>query len=138
MDGKIENIEEKAKENTFFRHVLETGDYSQVVLMSIAPGGEIGEEIHKDTDQILYLVDGEGKAVINGDEQPFKKSDLILVKAGTKHNFINTGKEDLKIITIYAPPHHAGGTIHKTKEEADKAVENPKAGALPADPYENM
>lgn len=118
----IKNIENKAKENTFFRHVLENGNHCQVALMSIAPGGEIGEEIHKDNDQILYLVEGEGKAVINADEQPFSPGDLILVKAGTSRNFINNGTSDLKIITIYSPAHHPAGTIHKTKEEADKAT----------------
>lgn len=138
MDGMIKDIKDKAKENTFFRHVLETGDWAQVVLMSIPAGGEIGEEVHEATDQVLYLVEGNGKAVIDGDEQPFDEGDLILVKEGTKHNFINTGDEDLKIITIYSPPHHPGGTIHKTKEEADKAVEYPKAGALPVEPNENI
>ncbi|MBI2086191.1 cupin domain-containing protein [Candidatus Daviesbacteria bacterium] len=118
----IKDIEEKAKQNTFFRHVLENGEHSQVVLMSIAPQGEIGEETHPDNDQILYLVEGDGKAVINGEEQPFEEDDLILVKAGTKHNFINTGNEDLKIITIYAPAHHPAGTIYKTKTEADQAT----------------
>jgi mannose-6-phosphate isomerase-like protein (cupin superfamily) len=89
--------------------------------MSIPVGGEIGEETHTDTDQVLYLVDGEGSVVLNKKEQPFNKNDLVLVKAGTLHNFINKGTKPLKIITTYAPPHHPSGTIHKTKEEADNA-----------------
>lgn len=121
MDGMIEDIKEKCKQNTFFRHVLETGKHTQVVLMSIAPGGEIGEEVHSDNDQVLYLVEGEGKAIVGGDEQPFQEGDLILITAGMRHNFINIGDEDLKIITTYSPPHHPQGTIHKTKQEADQA-----------------
>lgn len=121
MQGLIKDIKGKTKENTYFRHVLETGDHTQVVIMSIPPGGEIGAEAHPDNDQILYLVDGEGKVVLNGEESEYTKGDLVLVKAGTKHNFINTGDEDLKIITTYSPPHHPQGTIHKTKEEAATA-----------------
>lgn len=121
MKGYIENIKNKSLENTNFRQVLETGKYTQIVVMSIAPGEEIGTETHTDTDQILYFVEGEGKAVLNGEEKPFKKDDIFLVQAGTEHNFVNTGVTDLKIITAYSPPHHSEGTIHKTKEEAEKA-----------------
>ena len=78
-------------------------------------------ETHPDNDQVLYFVDGEGKAILSGEEAVIKKGDLVLVKAGTEHNFINTGDEDLKIITTYSPPHHPAGTIHKTKEEASQA-----------------
>jgi mannose-6-phosphate isomerase-like protein (cupin superfamily) len=88
--------------------------------MSIPPGGDIGEETHADTDQVLYLVNGEGKVVLNGEKHTFKKHDLVLVNAGTKHNFINTGEEDMKIITMYSPPHHPPGTIHKTKADAEQ------------------
>lgn len=121
MQGLIEDIEEKAKENEFFRQVLETGENTQVVIMSIPPGGEIGSEVHPDNDQVLFLVDGEGTVILNGEESTFKKGDLVLVKAGTEHNFITEGDEPMKIITTYSPPHHAHGTVHKTKEEADQA-----------------
>ena len=121
MKGFIHDISDKALKNSYFRQVLETGKNTQIVVMSIVPGGEIGEEVHTDNDQVLYFVEGEGKAVLAGEEINFKKDDVILVKAGTRHNFINTGKSDLKIITAYSPPHHPEGTIHKTKEEADKA-----------------
>lgn len=121
MNGYIADIEDKARENTNFRTVLETGEHAQIVVMSIPPGGEIGEETHEDTDQVLYFVEGEGKAVLDGKEVAFDDEDIFLVKAGTRHNFVNTGDEDLKIITVYSPPHHAPGTVHKTKGEADKA-----------------
>lgn len=117
----IHDIREKAKENTYFRQVLSTGEHTQVVVMSILPKEEIGEEVHTDNDQVLYFVEGTGNAVIEGEEKPFSENDIFLVKAGTRHNFINTGEKDLKIITAYSPPHHPDGTIHKTKEEASKA-----------------
>lgn len=121
MKSFIGDVSAKAKENSYFRQVLETGNHTQIVIMSIKPGEEIGEEIHPENDQMLYFVEGQGKAVLEGEEVVFDKDDIFLVKAGTKHNFINTGAIDLKIITSYSPPHHPSGTIHKTKEEADKA-----------------
>ena len=121
MKGDIHDISEKARENTYFRQVLETGEHTQIVVMSIPAGGEIGEEVHEDTDQVLYFASGEGKAILNDEEKSVGKDDIVLVNAGTRHNFINTGTSDLKIITAYSPPHHPPGTIHKTKEEADKA-----------------
>lgn len=121
MQGLIEDIKEKAKENTFFRQVLETGEHTQIVIMSIPPGGEIGEEVHSDSDQVLYLVEGEGEVVLNDEKSPYKEGDIVLVRAGTKHNFVNSGDEDLKIITTYSPPHHPQGTIHESKADADKA-----------------
>lgn len=121
MKGFVENILAQAKQNSYFRQVLETGKHTQVVIMSIPPGGEIGEEVHDGTDQVLYLIEGEGKVVLNGEEKAYKAGDIVLVHEGTRHNFINTGTIDLKIITTYSPPHHPAGTIHKTKEEAEKA-----------------
>lgn len=121
MKGLIPNVKDAAKQNKNFRHVLVTGKHTQVVIMSIPPGGEIGEEVHPDNDQILYLVKGEGEVRIDGERRAFRKHDLVLVEAGEKHNFINKGQEDMKIITTYSPPHHPEGTVHRTKEEADKA-----------------
>lgn len=121
MAAFIHDIKDKAKDNTFFRQVLSTGEHTQIVVMSIPVGEDIGEETHTDNDQVLYFVGGKGKAVLNGEEIPFAKDDIFLVKAGTLHNFINTGDEDLKIITAYSPPHHPDGTIHKTKADAAKA-----------------
>lgn len=119
MQGVIEDINGKVIANTYFRQVLETGKNTQVVIMSIPANGEIGSEVHEENDQILYLVHGEGRVVLNGEEKPFRQGDLVLVKAGTKHNFITAGSESMKIITTYSPPHHPEGTIHKTKEEAE-------------------
>ena len=121
MKGDIHDISEKARENTYFRQVLETGEHTQIVVMSIPAGGEIGEEVHEDTDQVLYFASGEGKAILNDEEKSVGKDDIVLVNAGTRHNFINTGTSDLKIITAYSPPHHPPATIHKTKAEADAA-----------------
>lgn len=119
--GLISGIQQKALDNTFFRQVLENGTHAQVVIMSIPPGGEIGAETHTDNDQVLYLVSGEGKVILNNIESPYKAGDIVLVNAGTQHNFVNTGVSDMKIITTYSPPHHPAGTVHKTKEEADRA-----------------
>lgn len=121
MKGYIHDVKDQALDNDNFRKVLETGKNTQIVVMSIPPGGEIGEEVHDDTDQVLYFVQGSGKAVLEGEEKEVKKDDIVLVHQGTKHNFVNNGQEDLKIITAYSPPHHPEGTVHKTKEEADKA-----------------
>ena len=121
MRGLIKNIKEKAKENTYFRQVLETGEKTQIVIMSISPGGEIGMEVHEKEDQVLYLLEGSGKVILNNEEETYEQGDIVLVRHDTHHNFINTGDEDLKIITTYSPPHHPDGTIHKTKEDADNA-----------------
>lgn len=110
------NIFELAIQNNFFRKEIVTGPHSQVVLMSIAPGEDIGEEIHK-VDQILIFVKGNGQAVINGVASEIHINHLVFVPAGTKHNFINTGKEDLKLFTIYAPAQHKPGTLEKIKTE---------------------
>lgn len=121
MKGLISNVKERAKHNHFFREVLETGKHTQVVIMSIPPGGEIGEEVHKENDQVLYCVKGEGDVFLDGLRHAYRKHDMVLVNAGVKHNFVNTGEDEMKIITTYSPPHHPEGTVHKTKEEADNA-----------------
>lgn len=112
------NIIDLAKKNTFFRHVLFTTAHSQVVVMSVPAGGELGEEVHK-VDQLLFFVLGDGKAVLNDEPSEVHPNHLVVVPAGTKHNFINTGSTDLKLFTIYAPPQHRQGVIDKTKKEAD-------------------
>lgn len=117
----IKNILGKAKDNQYFRQVLATGKMVQVVIMSIPPGGEIGEKIHPDNDQTLLLADGAGQVVLDGQAADFQAGDLVLVPAGTKHNFITKGEAPMKIVTTYSPPHHPDGTVHKTKAEADAA-----------------
>ena len=116
-----EDIVKRAKANTYFRAVLATGPHSQIVVMSIPPGGEIGEETHDDVDQTLVFVEGEGQAILDGKNSIVSTNRLVHVPAGTRHNFVNTGKSDLRLYTIYAPPEHKPGTVHKTKAEADAA-----------------
>jgi mannose-6-phosphate isomerase-like protein (cupin superfamily) len=115
------DVVDAAKQNTDFRRVLTTGSFSQIVVMSIDPGSEIGEEVHDDVDQTLVFVDGSGEAVLEGKSSPVTPGDLVFVPAGTRHNFVNNGSEPLKLWTLYAPPEHPDGTVHVTKEEADAA-----------------
>ena len=114
----VEDVKRLTKQNTYFRRVLHTGNHSQIVAMSISVGNDIGDEIHPTTDQILYIIDGEGEVVINGERRRIEEHDIIFVPAGASHNIINVDDEDLKLFTVYAPPEHPDGTIHKTKEEA--------------------
>ena len=115
------DIAEQAQRNTFFRQVLSTGQHSQVVVMCIPPGGEIGHEVHKTVDQVLIFVEGVGEAILDGERGPVLPGRLVFVPAGTDHNFINTGSVDMRLYTIYAPPEHAPGTVHRTKADADEA-----------------
>jgi mannose-6-phosphate isomerase-like protein (cupin superfamily) len=104
-----------------FRRVLWTGGHTQLVIMTIPPGGEIGEEVHEDIDQILTFVSGTGEARVAGEKKEVVSGDLVVVPAGTKHNFVNTGPNPLVLYTVYGPPDHADGAVHRTKEEADAA-----------------
>ena len=113
-----EDIVKKAKGNKYFREVLSTGPHSQVVVMSIPPGGDIGEETHDDVDQILVFVQGEGQAILDGKKGKVEANRLVHVPAGMRHNFVNSGKSDMRLYTVYAPPEHKPGTIHKTKADA--------------------
>jgi mannose-6-phosphate isomerase-like protein (cupin superfamily) len=110
-----------ARSNDAFRREVVTGDHEQVVVMTIPPGGEIGEEVHDSTDQVLVFVDGQGEAQLDGRSSEIGTNDLVFVRAGTRHNFINRGDGPLRLITIYAPPEHEPGTVHQTKAEADAA-----------------
>lgn len=112
------NITQLAKENAWFRKEVVTGENSQVFLMSINPGEDIGVETH-DVDQTLVFVSGTGKAILNGTEEPIAADDLFFVPAGTEHNFVNTGTEPLKLFTVYAPNEHVAGTNHETKADAE-------------------
>lgn len=113
-----EDIKKLTKENTNFRKVLHTGMHCQIVAMCIPVGGDIGEEIHGTVDQILFFVDGEGQAILDGEIREVEEHDVVFVPAGVRHNFKNTGDEELKLFTVYAPPEHPDGTIHKTKDDA--------------------
>jgi len=114
------DIAKQAMDNTDFRRVLFTNKHSQVVLMSVEPGDDIGEETHE-VDQILYFVDGEGEAKLGAKTSKVHAGSLASVPAGTLHNFTNTGDKPLKLYTIYAPPEEEPGTVHKTKAEAEEA-----------------
>lgn len=115
------DIVQAARDNDAFRREVITGQHEQVVVMTIPPGGEIGEEVHDDTDQVLAFVDGEGEAILDGETSAIGPNDLVFVRAGTRHNFVNTGSQPLRLLTIYAPPEHEPGTVHQTKEDADAA-----------------
>lgn len=120
----IVDIENAAEANTNYRTALWTGEYLQVTLMSIPVGGDIGLEVHPDTDQFLRIEEGEGTVQMGNQqnnltiEQRVEEDSAIMVPAGTWHNITNTGNEPLKLYTIYAPPHHPFGTVESTKEEA--------------------
>jgi mannose-6-phosphate isomerase-like protein (cupin superfamily) len=113
------DVQRLASENTDFRRVLRTAQHSQLVLMSVPAGGEIGQETHDSTDQILVFVGGSGHAVFGSDRRAVAAGDVVVVPAGTPHNFLADTGQALKLFTIYAPPHHRPGTIHHTKADAD-------------------
>lgn len=117
-NGYVSNIEKLTLESDVFRKVLYTAEHSQLVLMSLLPGEEIGEEIH-DVDQFLRIEKGSGAAVLNGISHDITDGSAILVPAGTKHNVINGNDGPMKLYTLYSPPHHRDGVIHKTKAEAE-------------------
>ncbi len=118
MKGYIANIEDVTKENDNFRKVLYTGKNSQLVVMSIAPGDEIGEEVH-DLDQFIRIEAGEGKAILDGVEHEIEDDFAIVVPAGASHNVINTSVDKpLKLYTVYSPPEHKDNIIHRTREDA--------------------
>lgn len=133
-----DNYKKLAKNNTNFRQVLKTGQYSQVVAMSLPAGGDIGEEVHQTTDQIFITVDGRGEAIVADETRPIEKKELVFVPAGTTHNIKNTGHEDLKLITIYAPPAHPDGEVQATKEASDATTdESSSASGEPAEATED-
>ncbi|MDW5329764.1 cupin domain-containing protein [Plantactinospora sp. KLBMP9567] len=112
-----------AEESPDFRRVLWTGKNTQLVIMTIPPGGEIGEEVHEEIDQILTFVSGTGEARVSGQTRKVTQGDLVVVPAGRKHNFVNTGPNPLVLYTIYGPPEHADQAVHHTKEQADAMEE---------------
>lgn len=121
MKGFTINIEAATEENTNFRKVLYTGKYSQLVLMSLLPHEDIGVETHHDNDQFFRFEKGKGKCIIDGNEYLVKDGDVIIVPAGAKHNIINTSdSEELKLYTLYSPPHHKDNIVRTTKAEAEE------------------
>ena len=124
MKGFADNIEKLTEKNDLFRKVLYTGHNLQLVLMAIQPGEEIGEEVHDDRDQFFRIEAGTGTIVIDDVEHTVKADDGVIVPQGAKHNVIASGSEVLKLYTIYGPPEHIDGTLHKTKADADAAHEH--------------
>lgn len=121
MKGFIADIEDRTEENRDFRRVIYTGPHIQLVLMSLEPDGELGEEIHENTDQFFRFEEGKGTVIIDGQETGVESDTAVIVPAGTHHNIKNTGDKPLKFYTLYAPPQHPDGTVHHTREEAELA-----------------
>jgi len=118
MKGFIGDIEDQTETNRDFRRVLFTGQHMQLVVMSLQSGEELGEEVHATTDQYFRVEEGKGKIWLAGDETTIESDMAIVVPAGVRHNIKNTGHKPLKLYTLYAPPQHADGTVHRTKAEA--------------------
>jgi len=123
MEGYVGPIEKLTLKNEYFRQVLYTGKYAQLVVMSLQPSEEIGNEVHPKVDQFFRIEQGEATFVFDGKEKHVAKDgDAVIVPAGTYHNVINDSKDTkLKLYTLYSPPNHPDKTVHKTKAEADKA-----------------
>ncbi len=123
MTGYIVPIEKRTLDNNYFRQVLFTGKYAQLVVMCLQPGEEIGNEVHKNVDQFFRIEEGEATFIFNETERHLvQNGDAVIVPAGTYHNVINASKTaKLKLYTLYSPPNHPDKTVHKTKAEAEKA-----------------
>lgn len=124
----IAHITEVAEKNQNFRTVIHTTAKSQLVVMRLPVGGDIGEETHAHVEQILYFQSGTGQAVLDGKKSPLGPGDVLIVTPGTKHNIVNTGTEPLVIATIYVPPNHLDGTVHKTKADGVADVKDEMFG----------
>lgn len=124
MKGFVDNIEKLTTENDHFRKVLYTGQYMQLVLMTLKPGEEIGAEVHEGHDQFFRVEEGSGEVIIDGQSRAIKDDDAIIVPAGARHNVVNNGNQPLKLYTLYGPPEHREGVVHSTKEQADASDEH--------------
>ncbi len=122
--GFVGDIEKLTEENEDFRRVLYTGKHVQLVLMCIPVGGEIGEEVHEEVDQFIRVEEGEGEVIIDGVATPIEDDFAIVIPAGARHNVVNKGSKPLKLYTLYGPPEHKDGTVHRTKAEADASHEH--------------
>lgn len=124
MKGFVDDIEKLTEENTDFRRVLYTGSNLQLVLMSLRPGEEIGEEVHEDRDQFFRVEQGSGEIFIDGNITKVRSDMAMIVPAGARHNVTNTGDEPLRLYTVYGPPEHRDSVVHVTKAEADASEEH--------------
>ena len=118
----VAKLKKEAEHNECFRKVLFTGDHIQLVVMSLQSGEEIGTEVHE-VDQLLYVVEGEGKVVLEGRGEKIDKGTVICVPARTQHNVVNTNHEPMRIFTVYAPPQHRPDTMHRTRADAEAEEE---------------
>ena len=126
MTGYMTDIEKRTLENENFRQVLFTGPHAQLVVMTLAPGEEIGAEVHGHEDQFIRVEAGEGVAIVDGEERAIGHGSAVVIPAGSRHNIINRSKtESLRLYTIYSPPHHPDGTVHATKAEAEADEHDP-------------
>ena len=124
MKAFVDDIEDLSESNRDFRRVIYTGSRIQLVLMSLQPGEEIGEETHGATDQFFRVEEGKGEVWIDGQATQIKSDVAMVIPAGTRHNIKNTGEKPLKLYTLYAPPEHTDGTVHRTKADSEKAAEH--------------
>ena len=124
----ISHVVDQNNKSNNFREVLFTGQKSQLVIMNIPVGGEIGEETHAHVEQTLFVIQGNGKAVLDGKETLLDAGDVVVVTPGTRHNIVNVGTGDMKITTIYAPANHIDARIHATKADADADKEDEAFG----------
>ncbi len=133
MTGYFGSIEKQTLKNRYFRQVLFTGKHAQLVVMSLGAGEEIGNEVHPNVDQFFRIEKGKVRFVLdNGKETHVAKNgDAVVVPAGTWHNVINASKESAKLYTVYSPPNHPDGTIHKTKEDAERAEQRQQERSAP-------
>lgn len=118
MKSFLQDIEQATLQNDAFRRVLHTAQHCQLVVMSLEPGSDIGMEVH-DVDQFFRIEAGTGEVLLEGVTSPLQDGVALVVPAGMRHNIVNTGSERLKLYTLYAPPHHRDGVVHRTKAEAD-------------------
>jgi mannose-6-phosphate isomerase-like protein (cupin superfamily) len=123
MKGYVADIEELTENNSDFRHVLYTGKHLQLVLMSLLPGEDIGEEVHDNRDQFFRIEKGKGEALIDGKTTKIKGDDAVLVPAGARHNIINTGDKPMRLYTLYGPPNHVDSFVAATKSQAGQSAE---------------
>lgn len=117
----VGDIDQLAEDNDDFRRVLHTSSHLQLVVMSIPPGESIGRETHQGREQCLFIVEGQGRAELAGRSSQITSDSVVCVPAGTEHDIVNTGREPLKLYTVYAPPQHPPRTVHRTRAEAERA-----------------
>jgi mannose-6-phosphate isomerase-like protein (cupin superfamily) len=124
VKGYVDDIEKATLGNDNFRQVLYTGEHLQLVLMTLKPGEEIGEEVHEDRDQFFRFEEGSGEVVIDGKRNPVEDDYAVIVPAGARHNVRNTGDGPLRFYTLYGPPEHRDGTVHMDKDQAERDHDN--------------